>query len=121
MLRSPDLIAFLGFFELSYNWLPMEKTLEDLEHHKMLSLLTIEGVSFIMTNIMAYKPTTISQEASLLWSSQIYETQNLGEFEALAFRDVKMFFLIPLYQHLTLNNDLFGIRAKETANKCLIP
>lgn len=35
-------------------------------------------------------------------------TQNLGEFESIAFREVKKICLVPLYQLLSLDEEISG-------------
>ena len=76
---------------------------------------------FIMCNVMAYSPIMRSGNVSDSWPSQSDETQHFGGFESLAFRDVQKVFMIPLYQFITSDDDLFGTRAKDNAVKHLSP
>lgn len=86
----------------------------------MSQILTFDRIRFKLSDMMAYSFISRTEASDRAWGSQRDETQNFGEFESLAFRDVKDIFLVSLYQFITLGDDMFGTLSANSQVKNLI-
>ena len=76
-------------------------------------------IRFISSHILAFSATDRGQGGSKSWNSQRDKTPFLTQFEHTAFRVSCKLFLSPNHTFGTLDDDLYGTRAKDNQVKSL--
>ena len=101
--------------------------LTELNFEKTVALLArmdynpplVDRIRFIARNILAHPATGRGDMGESTWIAQRDETQQLETFEKMAFSMTRKIFLTPVHTFATLDDDLYGTRAKDNQNKSL--
>ena len=80
---------------------------------------SLDRTRFISQNIKAFSATNRGNSGETTWMSQRDRTQQLSALERASFRAICKVFLNPVYTFTTLDDDLYGTRAKENQVKSL--
>jgi hypothetical protein len=98
--------------------LSLEKTVEML-HNLGASSPSFERVRHVMTHIKAFTAVGRGRTGERTWNAQRDQTVQLEPFENAAFLSSCKIFFQPSHSVLTLDDDLYGTRARDNQVKLL--
>lgn len=118
-LKRCDMYRFFAVFLLSHcTGFSMEKCVH-LLNRMGLHAPVMSEVRFIANHLLAYSPVSRGRDGLQAWNACRDHTQQLTEFETLAFREVRKVFFSTMHLFATLDDDLFGTRAADNQVKTI--
>lgn len=114
-----DMYRYVAVLLLSHlTGLSFEKTVALFEQLQC-NAPSLDRVRFISTHILAYSSTGRGNMGGEVWTAQRDETVLLDVFENTAYDMSRKVFFTPVHTFATLDDDLYGTRAKDNQVKTL--